>query len=194
MIVVFGAAWLVSASGVVHLSAEAVLAVGLMLLGAGLIVTARTDWSLSRHAWPVLLGAVLVVGLFATSTSFGVAGALSHLSFGSSRTTAAPAGGTVYGGFGQLTVDASRVHPGAVIRVEGVAGNTYVQLGPGQSATVDARVLAGRICIDGRDRASGVGAISGPVAVPSAGSPTVTIDIRQLAGSIEVGRKGCRAA
>src|SRR5262249_23213984 len=70
LIVMFGVAWLIGGLGALHLSTEAVLAAGLMLLGAALVVTARTDWSLSRHAWPIMLGGALVIGLLATSSTF----------------------------------------------------------------------------------------------------------------------------
>lgn len=187
LVVVFGAAWLVGGLGLVHLSTEAVLAAGLMLLGACLIVTARTDWSLSRHAWPVVVGAVLVVGLFATSTSFGVAGALSHVSFGEMpRAPTTP--GTVYGGFGQLTVDTSKLPADATLDVESVAGQTTVKLGPDQTATVNAHVLGGQICVDGH-ASSGIGASSGQATVGQ-GNEHITIDIHQTAGQVVVG-KGC---
>jgi hypothetical protein len=65
--VLFGVAWLIGATGALHVSIEGVVAVGLMLLGASLVVTGRTDWSLSRRSWPVWLGAALIAVLVATS-------------------------------------------------------------------------------------------------------------------------------
>lgn len=218
LVVVFGVAWLVSGLGAVHLATEAVLAAGLMLLGAFLIVTARTDWSLSRHAWPVLLGLLLVIGLFATSSSFGVSGALSHLSFGDMHTQAS-SGGTVYGGFGQLTVDATHLKPGTTLHVQSIAGETRVDLPPGETAVVQGKVLAGQVCVNGNAYASGVGASSPEVSVQptqpsgssgssspgSSGSQSgtggnqlvqspaqpVTIDVHQLAGEVVIGSSGC---
>lgn len=189
--VVFGVAWLVSGLGAVHLATEAVLAAGLMLLGITLIFTARTDWSLSRHAWPVVVGLLLVIGLFATSTSFGVTGALSHLSFGDMHATAQNNGGTVYGGFGQLTVDAGKLQPGSTLHVQSVAGETRVTLAPGETAVVQGKVLAGQVCVDGHQSASGIGASSSPVTVQPGSQEPVHIDVHQLAGQIVVGGSGC---
>lgn len=177
--VVFGTAWLISGVGIVHLSTEAVLAAGLMLLGAALIVTARTDWSLSRHLWPVAVGVVLVVGLFATSSSFGVTGALSHLTVGQNTVIAKP-GQTVYGGVGQLTVKASNLPPGSTVLVQTIAGETFVSTG--QNVAVNAHVLAGQICFDGKTVGSGIGATYTKVI----GTKPVTIEIKQLAGQIAI--------
>lgn len=197
--VVFGVAWLISGLGAVHLATEAVLATGLMLLGISLIVTARTDWSLSRHAWPVVVGIVLLIGLFATSATFGVTGALSHLSFGDMHAQPS-SGGTVYGGFGQLTVDAGRLHPGDTLHVQSVAGETRVDLPPGETAIVQGKVLAGQVCVNGHSYASGVGAASPTVQVPPSdqsqagpgGGRPVTIYVHQLAGQVVVG-SGCHS-
>jgi hypothetical protein len=194
--VVFGVAWLIGGLGLVHLSTEAVLAVGLMLLGACLIVTARTDWSLSRHGWPVLLGVVLVLGLFATSASFGVGGAVSHLSFGNTGVTPTK-GGTVYGGFGQLTVDTSHLAPGATLHVQSIAGETHIKLPANEFAVVQGKVLAGQICVNGHSDASGIGASLPPVTVPPANGGSrgqgdqITIDVHQLAGQVDIGTGGC---
>ena len=63
-LVLVGLAWLGSATGVVRLSLETVLATALVILGAGMVLTARTDWSLSRKHWPMWLGlAVLLLVL-----------------------------------------------------------------------------------------------------------------------------------
>jgi uncharacterized membrane protein YphA (DoxX/SURF4 family) len=178
LIVVFGSAWLISGLGVVHVSTEAVLAAGLMLLGAALIVTARTDWSLSRHAWPVVVGVLLVAGLFATSSSFGVSGALSHLSIGN-QTVRARADQTIYGGVGQLNVDVSGVAPGSTVHVESLVGETFVDPAPGQSVVVQGRVLAGQVCLP--PNAPSVAATGAPV----------TVIVHQLAGEIGVAGQGC---
>jgi hypothetical protein len=190
LVVVFGVAWLIGGLGLFHLSTEAVLAGGLMLLGAALVVTARTDWSLSRHTWPVWLGAALVVGLFATSSTFGVTGALSHLSVGD-ETVSANGTGTFYGGIGQFTIDASKAPPGSVIHVQSLVGETFIEVPPDGPVTAQGRVLAGQVCVNGQSESRGIGASTGTVQVqPGPGKP-VTIDARQSAGVIEIGQKGC---
>jgi hypothetical protein len=190
LVLVFGVAWLIGGLGLFHLSTEAVLAGGLMLLGAALVVTARTDWSLSRHTWPVWLGAVLVVGLFATSSTFGVTGALSHLSVGN-ETVHANGTGTVYGGIGHFTVDATQAPPGSVIHVQSLVGETFIKVPPEGLVTAQGRVLAGQVCVNGHSESSGVGASTGTVQVQSGTGKPVTIDARQTAGVIEIGQTGC---
>ena len=216
LVVVFGVAWLVGGLGAIHLSTEAVLAAGLMLLGAALVVTARTDWSLSRHAWPVMFGGVLIVGLLATSTTFGVNGALANMEIGQINKTVGPHGGTVYGGIGQLKVNATGVDKGSVVTVEHIAGETLISVPVG--STVEGKVLAGQICIGGEPASNGVGATittnvtappttmqstptntSGtPPTTPSVPSPStsgstsaITLVVHQLAGQVVINGTRC---
>ncbi|HMC38032.1 MAG TPA: hypothetical protein VKI19_00120 [Acidimicrobiales bacterium] len=188
LVVMFGIAWLIGGLGAVHLSTEAVLAAGLMLLGAALVVTARTDWSLSRHAWPVLVGAVLIVGLFATSSSFGVNGALANMSIGSTSPIVPAHGGNFYGGFGRLNVDAGQVLPGSTVRVESLAGETFITVPA--NAVIHGKVLTGQICIAGGPVSDGVGAtLNASLGVTS--PDTVDVEIHQLAGEVVINGQGC---
>jgi hypothetical protein len=202
--VLFGVAWLLGAVHAVHVSVAAVLAIGLMLLGASLIVTARTDWSLSRKTWPVWLGAGMIVALVATSSAFGIDGALQDVSFGNMTRTAS-AGHTVHGGFGNLVVDATQLKAGDTLNVDSVAGQTTIDLPPASDVNVDARVLAGQICVDGSKASSGVGAsASRHITTPSTGNgpppakgtgldsaAPITVNVHQVAGQILVGGSGC---
>ncbi len=189
LIVLFGAAWLIGALGALRLPLEGVVAAGLMILGLAVIVTARTDWSLSRHIWPVWLGAGLLVVLIATSSTLGVGGALNHVSFGNMNRVGTP-GSTVYGGFGHLSVDARGLPPGATLTVKSAAGQTYVTTPPGVPLDLRARVGAGRVCVGGRPQASGVEADvrqrfgTGPAAA-------VTLRVNQLAGEVVIDGPGC---
>jgi hypothetical protein len=198
--VLFGVAWLLGAVHAVQVSIAAVVAVGLMLLGAALIVTGRTDWSLSRKTWPVWLGAGMIAVLVATSSAFGTAGALQDVSFGNMTRTASP-NHTVHGGFGKLTVNAKDLAPGNTLTVDSVAGQTTIQDLPAETnVTVNARVLAGQICVNGKDVGHGVGAsVSGnPFTTPavfaapnqSAMAP-ITVNVHQVFGQILVGGSGC---
>ena len=193
--VLFGVAWLLGAVHALHISVAAVLAVGLMLLGASLIVTGRTDWSLSRKSWPVWLGAGLVAALVATSSAFGIDGALQDVSFGTMNRTAT-ANHTVHGGFGNLVVDASNLVPGDTLNVDSVAGQTTIKnLRTGTNVTVDARVLAGQICVNGNNASSGVGASASrrfnTSSLPNDPGEPITIDVHQVFGQIVVGSSGC---
>lgn len=186
--VVFGVAWLLDALNAAHISVEGAVAVGLMLLGAAMIVTGRTDWSLSRRAWPVFAGAALILVLVATSTTFGEPGT-SALTFGNRSVVVAPAGQKVDGGFGNLSVDASALRPGGKVTISNVAGNVHVLLPAGIAAHIDARVLAGEVCVYGRNVGSGVGA-SVRRDIPGT-SPGVLVDVHETSGQIIVGPGGC---
>jgi hypothetical protein len=189
--VLFGVAWLLGALGAMHVSIEGVIAVGLMVLGASLIITGRTDWSLSRRTWPIWVGAGLVVVLVATSSTFGVGNALQSVQFGNMSATPT-AGATVHGGFGNLTVQASHLGPGDKVRVDSVAGNTVVDhLPPGIPVHVNARVLAGQICVFGHPAGNGVGAKTNQTVEPDgAHGPPINLDVHQVFGQISIG-DGC---
>ncbi|MGH9114934.1 MAG: hypothetical protein ACRDWW_03800 [Acidimicrobiales bacterium] len=184
----FGVAWLLGAVHALHVPIEGVLALGLMLLGAAMVVTGRTDWSLSRRTWPVWLGLGLVVALFATSSAFGLGSGASDLSFGN-RGVRAVAGQTVHGGFGDLQVNASDLHSGDSLEVASVAGKVAVQLPPGTAVSVDARLVAGQICVNGHDVADGPHAqyrdtIDGT-------GPPLELNVHEVFGQIQIGTPGC---
>ncbi len=189
-------AWLIGATGALHLSVEGVVAIGLMVLGAALVVTGRTDWSLSRRSWPMWLGAALIVLLIATSSTFGLGGALSSVSFGDKSLTATP-GTTVHGGFGDLTVTLPPITQDSSIKVVSVAGRILINSPPNGSAynvRVKSRVFAGQICVNGRNAADGLGAANQqtiPTGRPVAGPPTLTLDVHQMFGQILIMGPGC---
>jgi hypothetical protein len=187
--VLFGVAWLIGTLGAWHLSIEAVVAVGLMLLGASLVVTGRTDWSLSRRSWPVWLGIGLIAVLVSTSTTFGIGGALNSVSFGNTSVTPTEPG-KIHGGFGNLTVNASRMTRGTY-KIASVAGQTFVtNLPSNKHIHIDARVVAGQICINGREAGSGVGTQVHQDINPSK-TPTINLDVRQVFGQVQIGTGGC---
>jgi hypothetical protein len=200
--VLFGVAWLIGATGALHLSTEGVVAVGLMLLGASLVVTGRTDWSLSRRSWPVWLGAALIVVLVATSTTFGFGGALSSVSFGDTNPSinaAAPPHGTIHGGFGNLNATVSgQPTSSETVKLSSVAGRTIVDFATKPSdkyhVAVKAHVFGGQICVDGHDVGRGVGASNQrtfDIGQPDQNSPTLTLDVHQMFGQIRIHGQGC---
>jgi hypothetical protein len=198
--VLFGVAWLIGATGIMHVSIEAVVAVGLMLLGASLVVTGRTDWSLSRRSWPVWLGLGMILVLVATSTTFGLGGTLNGISFGDRSVAVSTTAGlptqAVHGGFGNLTVDVSgnSLVNSDTLRIVSVAGNTTVNLPakPGYDVSVNARLGAGQICVDGHSVSQGFTPhYKGTISVSSATAPTLTLDVHQMAGQIFIGGSGC---
>ena len=188
--VVFGVAWLLDAVSAAHISVEGAVAVGLMLLGAAMIVTGRTDWSLSRRAWPVFAGGALILVLIATSSTFG-AGSGSAMSFGNQNVASVQPGETIQGGFGNLDVDASNLVAGQSVTVKNIAGNIRITIPQDVPVRIDAKVLAGQICVNGRNVASGVDASKRlTVGPPSTGAP-VAIYAHEASGQIIVGTRGC---
>jgi hypothetical protein len=204
--VLFGVAWLIGATGVLHVSIEGVVAVGLMVLGASLVITGRTDWSLSRRSWPVWLGIAMIAVLIATSSTFGLGGALNQVSFGK-RTVVVPTSAlpeTVHGGFGTLTVDVSGISLASpeTLRVVSVAGKTRVNLpqNPDYEISLNARLFAGQICVNGQRLSGGLSPQVhetiglGPQVhetIGSAPGPVLTLDVHQSAGMIQIGSAGC---
>jgi hypothetical protein len=152
LLVLVGLAWLGSASGVVSLSLETVLAAVLVVLGAAMVVTARTDWSLSRRHWPVWLGFIVLVLVIASA---GSAGGLSRLHFG--PTTVSPGandlGQPISNFAGPITVNLPSAAPktGATLRVHDVFGpiTVTVPAGAPYQVAVDARSRFGPVNLAG---------------------------------------------
>jgi hypothetical protein len=200
LVVLFGVAWLIGATNVLHVSIEGVAAVGLMLLGASLVVTGRTDWSLSRRSWPVWLGVGLILVLVATSSAFGLGSSLNSISFGNmSRPVVlgSSAPGVVHGGFGNLTVTlSSNPAENETLKVVTLAGQTTVDLPRNRQYNVayDARVVGGQICVDGERPSNGLNVHSHGTIHSSPkplNPPTLTLDVKQMFGQIVIGDGGC---
>jgi hypothetical protein len=189
--VVFGVAWLLDAVHAAHISVEGAVAVGLMVLGAAMIVTGRTDWSLSRRSWPVFAGAALILVLVATSNTFGAGAGSSGLSFGNENVASVQPGQTIRGGFGNLTVNASNLTAGQKVTIQNIAGDVRVTLPAGPPARINARVLAGVICVNGRDVGNGMGASVSQTLAGTAAGPPVVVDVHEASGQIIVGPGGC---
>lgn len=186
LVVLFGFAWLLSTVHAIHVSVEGVVAVGLMVLGAAMIVTGRTDWSLSRKSWPVWLGLGLIVVLVATSSTFGTR----NVSFGD-KPVLARADQNITGGVGTLTVNARNLQAGQRINVESIAGNVRVLLPPGVPVHLDARVFGGEICFDGRNVGDGVGATAHVNRATDLPAAPINVTVHESFGQISVGSPGC---
>jgi hypothetical protein len=159
LLVLVGLAWLGSASGVVSLSLETVVASVLVVLGAVMVVTARTDWSLSRRHWPVWLGIILLVLVMASA---GTAGGLSRLHFGptDASPTATDLGTPITNFAGPITVTLPLDGPknGATLKVHDVFGpiSVTVPKGAKYQVAVDARSHFGPVNVTGADGRRGV--------------------------------------
>jgi len=208
LLVLAGLAWLASTTGILDLSIEAVLAVALVVLGAGMVVTARTDWALSRRSWPVWLGIGLLVVLLGTSTDGSALGdRLSRLDFSSERgapRTWADAATPVRSFAGSVSDDLTAVTtapPDAVeqrVEVSSVFGSVNVALPahPPYHIHVIGRSGVGRVVLpNGRSSGGGphgpIAADLGPHAGP--GVPTLILNAHSTTGSVTVTAPGAGA-
>jgi len=159
LLVLAGLAWLGSASGVVSLSLETVLAAILVVLGAAMVVTARTDWSLSRRHWPVWLGIIVLVLVVASA---GTAGGLGRLHFGPTNVSPAASDlGTPISNFaGPIRVNLPTQAPSknTTLRVHDVFGpiSVVVPANPLYEVVVDARTRFGPVSVPGSVGGKGV--------------------------------------
>jgi hypothetical protein len=193
--VLFGVAGILAAAHALTAPLEGVVAVGLMLLGAALVVTGRTDWSLSRRHWPVWLGFGMILVLFATSSTFGMHQSIRSFHFGKTHYTAPPSAqalaSEVDGGFGKTTVDLSALQgplPEAkTIDVNAAAGPVDITLPPTIPVHLDAHLVGGVVCAAGLgDLASGGPGVHVTHDFPGRGGPTLTVDVQDAGGRVQI--------
>ncbi len=197
LLVAVGTAGILVVTGAMGLSVEAMAAVALIVLGAVLVLTARTDWSLSRRAWPVWVGLGLLAILAVTSRSFGVPQADRYLSVGATAYVADPVHplpGLVHGGFGTVTVDLTKASLGQLaadrtLTVTNVAGDIDITLPASQTVTVDARVTGGAICVGDQPARKGPGQRI-HATVGGTARPVLRLTARDGFGTIRVDHPG----
>lgn len=170
-------------TGTLHAAAETTLATCLVILGAVMVVTARTDWSLSRHLWPLLLGLALVGLLVSLTAAPDARRSIGDVRFVASPGQPVPA--VISTGVGDVTVDLRQLPYGVhAVTIEGLAGASRVTLPTGRSVDLDAHLDGGQISVNG------VAVRSGPFADlhQHFGPPghDVVIDVSENFGTIEV--------
>lgn len=193
LLVLVGLAWLSSTSGILEVSIEGVLAAVLVILGATMVLTARTDWALSRRAWPVLAGAVVILALVGTSTAGTAIGDhLSSLQLGPQ--TAEPASWAdaatpITNLAGPVTVNLLAVSPqpgdrDEVLHIRTGAGpvDLTVPTQPPYHLRIHTRTTFGPLRIGDRAVSSG-GFSDHTVEYPSAGAPGPLLDVEVRAGA-----------
>jgi predicted membrane protein len=185
-------AWLVAGTHLIRLSAEGVLAVALMVLGATTVVTARTDWALSRRAWPIMLGAGLVLALIVTSVSPRFPGGIRDLRIGSQTlqyTLWADVPPAIKGGVGRTLVDFTPIQDDlpadTTVDINGGLGLVRVQLPPNVHVHVNAQVGIGSITINQHRSADGVSPSAQEDLGPSGGH-LLTLNISSSVGPVRV--------
>ncbi|GAC1477723.1 MAG: hypothetical protein NVS1B12_13310 [Acidimicrobiales bacterium] len=171
------------------------LAVVLTLIGAAMVLTARTDWALSRRAWPVLVGAVVLALLLVNTNGGAIQERLSTLQFGPQDrtiTTWADAATPINNFAGPVTVDLVSLTPqptdgNETLRINATAGpiDLTVPAHPAYHLHVRAHSTFGPVNI-GPSRTGG-GPFAERIADYSPGlRPMLEVDIASRAGPITV--------
>jgi hypothetical protein len=175
-----------------RVSAEGVLAVALLVLGAAMVVTARTDWALSRRSWPVWLGAALLMALVVSTVSprFGGFRSLRIGSQATSYTSWDQLPPTIDGSVGRTLVDLSGL-PGPPARdtslqIDGGIGGVVVQLPADLHVHLDANVGVGRIYLNGRPLAGGISSRVQQDLDQGAPGPALTLGIDTSGGTVRI--------
>jgi hypothetical protein len=157
LLVAIGILWLVQTTHAVPLSAETVFAVVLMLVGGGLLLTARRGRSLLL---PVGLGVILTFALVGNSNSFRLPSIR-----GVGRQVIRPRAPELVqpeyrGSVGNLVLDLSQLPPAALDRQIAVhfgAGNLLVMVPAGTDVEVDSQLGAGTLTVCGVQVSEGLG-------------------------------------
>ena len=188
--VLVGLAWLAAQTHVWQISAEAVLAVALAVLGAGMVVTARTDWSLSRRHWPWWLGIALLVILLGNSVK--VADGLSSLNFGPvslQPTTWANTGTHINNFAGPIDLDLTHISgplpADDTIIVRDTFGPVTVKLPPNPTYHVHviARTVFGPAQVPNQGGSSNGEHVAD---INPTGTPTLNLQVRTVFGPVTV--------
>jgi hypothetical protein len=189
LLVIIGLAWLGSETGVFAVSLEAVLATILAIVGAVMVVTARTDWNLSRRHWPVWLGFALLLVLMVSVNGPAVRGSFSSMHMGPVTTTPGWRSASYANFAGPLEVDLTSLQPGTgdiTIRAHNVFGPVTVRLPPDPHfrVLVDARTSFGPVQI--RTARPSAGVFTHQTGVVGSGSPVVHLDVSDAFGPVAV--------
>jgi hypothetical protein len=188
---VFGVAWLLAGAHLAPVSMETVVAVALLVLGAATVITARTDWALSRRSWPLVGGAALAVTLLALTASPGLPVGFRHLSFGSR--TMAPASwadvpAEIHGGFGKTVIDLSglpALNAPQTLKVDSGVGRVAIYVPSDLKVDLTARIEAGQIAVN-QVVTSGVRRVDDQILNPDATTPPLTLLVRSGFGSMSI--------
>ena len=158
-LVAAGLVWFLGELRVLHVGGRALAAVALVAIGVGLIVTHRTG----RKVWPILVGAVLTIGLLGHSattairsrygTSLGVQ-SFKPIKLSDLRTRYQVAAGAV-----NLDLSGTQFEPGKTrdVEIDVGAGAVKVMVPPGLALDVKAEDSVGAVTVFGNHLGSGIG-------------------------------------
>jgi len=145
-----GTVWFLEVAHLLALSAETLVSGLLLLLGVGLVATARRG----RGAWPLVLGGLLTVALILNSPALTLP---SLPGFGDQHIQ--PAAGNVQrsynGGVGDLTLDLTRADPQRRIAIRLGIGDLTVLVPTDAHVTVVSQIGVGQLVVCGDKLADG---------------------------------------
>jgi hypothetical protein len=184
---VLGLSWLAAGTHLFAVPWRAAVAVALMVLGGAMVVTARTDWALSRRFWPVLLGGGLVVVLVLGSTSFA------WPDIGSRRyswPTWAAMPRSISGGLGATTIDLRQLSGppplAQTLEVGANVGTLHILLPANLHVLVDDRSGIGGLTYNKQREIGGIAHNDHADLDPKAPGAALTLDIRSAIGTIRI--------
>lgn len=190
---VFGLAWLAARMHVASPSAEAIFALALMIVGATMVITARTDWALSRRVWPALAGGILVIAALSSSPSFGLPDGWNDVRAGDQKLAfqqwdQVPPAFKGRIGTTELDFRTLPVPPPANMTVEIPVpiGEVHIMLPAGLRTIVDAHLGAGEIEINGQSVDSGFRPRTHMILSGSSPGPTLTLRISGGPSSVRI--------
>jgi len=191
VLVFLGAVWLLGRMNLLHLAADTLLAILLMCLGAGLLLTRRSG----RHHWPILLGGIVFFVLMGSS-----AAANGHI-----HVPGTAVGNPSYEptalnelhdynlGAGNMTINLTQLdlssHP--TVRATVGAGNLDVVVPHGAKMKVNYTDRFGDVSVLGQNVAGGINSDARWIS-PGYGSGTraLVLDLTVTAGNIDVSQTG----
>lgn len=189
LLIGLGVIWFLEQTGLLALSAETVLAAMLMLVGLGLILTARRG----RKHWPIILGAILTLVLIANSSTLSLPNVNDVGQDSSQPHTTSELQNDYRSGVGTMTLDLSQLVAADLkdrtVHVHHGVGSVFVDVPTGLSVHVQAHIGIGQLTLCGRKVNGGPGINDSHDFSAGAGSPLLTLDVHQGVGPVSV--RGC---
>jgi hypothetical protein len=185
LLLAFGVGCLLRQTGILPMSWKALTAGMLIVLGFGLVLTARRG----RRRWPILLGVVLIMGLASSSASLRSpfpGTAVGDLDV--RPTTMAELQPDYRHGLGDLTINLTQLalpNGTTSLRVQQGVGNLHVLVPEGVAVEVSANIGTGHLKVLGKVLADGVG-LRQHYRTPEPADRTLSLQVHLGAGDVEV--------
>jgi hypothetical protein len=192
LLIGLGLIWLLEETGLLALSAETVLAAMLMLVGLGLILTARRG----RKHWPIILGGVLTLVLIANSSTLSLPNVSDVGQDTSQPHSLSDLQRDYRSGVGAMTLDLSQLAAADLkdqtVHVHHGVGSVFVDVPAGLSVHVQAHIGVGQLTLCGRQVNGGPGINDSHDYSAGPRSPALNLDVHQGIGPVTI--RGCGTA